>query len=577
MSGSMRLWTIESADGKPLVQDVGDDEFRAEMERLLGWHGHVNVTFRDVPAESGLAESQGAPADGGEQQRNDWGPPPWEESSCDGEHSRGTTGETDAAGAASPAVQEMARGIAAAAMTTGAAMAQGMTAGAETPQADGSDRPSSGAGNARAAEAVLNGLARSPWLVSIEDAASLCRSLPEGLVQLAITSPPYYQTRQYGGGELEIGGESSVNDYLARLVEVFNAVGRTLTPDGTLVVNIGDTYAKTGASGRPPRSLLLIPARLALALQDSGWTLLAMIPWLKFNAQPEPAGHRPTAAVEYLLMLSMGDSYWNADAVRRPVAASTIERDKYSRILQREEQTAVRHNHETPSSPKGRYLRYADFVVDAASGVAEELAAHAENLRAEADAAIGVMTACANYLTGLASGEQGLYAGVDGEPLLLTANVARRRAAGVSHPATFPSQLVEPFVAACTRPGDVVLDPFMGVGTAGVVALRAGRRFLGCDIVPDYVRAAAEACDRAAGPQREEGIPEEGIPEEADSEEDSHGREDREDQESSAKPVKPAKPAKRKRSRRTTSGGGTAAESAGEPAAPTAGGEDAAA
>lgn len=171
------------------------------------------------------------------------------------------------------------------------------------------------------------------------DSASVLTQVPEGAVQTCITSPPYWSLRDYHI-EAQIGLEESLADYLASLTRVFDLVRRALREDGTLWLNIGDSYTSGGRTwrapdkknpvramdirpptpeGLKPKDLIGVPWRLALALQEAGWYLRADVIWNKPNCQPESVKDRPTRCHEYVFLFSKGEQYkYRHEAVRGP-------------------------------------------------------------------------------------------------------------------------------------------------------------------------------------------------------------------------------------------------------------------
>ena len=176
-------------------------------------------------------------------------------------------------------------------------------------------------------------------LIMIGDALSNLQKLPDGIARTCMTSPPYWGLRDYDLPG-QIGVERSLDTYLKRLGEVFKELRRVLTPDGTLWLNIGDSYtsgnrgwrapdAKNAAramSERPPnpkglkdKDLIGVPWRLAFALQKQGWHLRADVIWSKPNAQPESVKDRPTQAHEYVFLFSNAKRYYyDQVAIREP-------------------------------------------------------------------------------------------------------------------------------------------------------------------------------------------------------------------------------------------------------------------
>ncbi|WP_210202528.1 DNA-methyltransferase [Alsobacter soli] len=267
-----------------------------------------------------------------------------------------------------------------------------------------------------------------------------------------MTSPPYFGLRDYGH-DGQLGLEQTPEEYVAAMVELFRCVRDVLADDGTLWLNIGDSYASAGgqsaqagqmadrAHGKAARSarfsgdgiknkeLIGIPWMLAFALRADGWYLWQDIIWSKPNPMPESVRDRCTKAHEYLFLLSKSERYYyDAEAVMEPVAASTVERLGQPTLHQQEGSARV------PGKTNGNMK---------AVGRPDK-----RNRRS-------VWT------------------------------IATRPDKG-AHFATFPPALIEPCILAGSRPGDIVLDPFMGSGTTAAVALQHGRQYLGCELNREY-------------------------------------------------------------------------------------------
>lgn len=284
------------------------------------------------------------------------------------------------------------------------------------------------------------------------DALEILRQLPSGSVHTCVTSPPYWGLRDYGV-EGQIGLEETPEEYVEKLVAVFREVRRVLRDDGTLWLNLGDSYTsggratrapdrKSGAremSVRPPtpfglkpKDLVGIPWRVAFALQADGWYLRSDIIWAKPNALPESVRDRPTKAHEYIFLLSKSPRYYyDADAIREPLAETTIKRGS-----------------------KGKY------VGAARKGLKQQPSKNAH---------------------------------VMGHPLgrnKRTVWTVSTKPFKGAHFAVFPPDLIEPCILAGSPPGGIVLDPFFGSGTTGVVAEKHGRQWIGIELNPDYIEIA---------------------------------------------------------------------------------------
>lgn len=285
-------------------------------------------------------------------------------------------------------------------------------------------------------------------------------TLPADSVQTCITSPPYFGLRDYGSPG-QIGQEPTPSEFVAAIVAVFREVRRVLRADGTVWLNIGDSYAgsrggkqgKNGLcadrsaakqdvrvrnSGRmptgfKPKDLMGIPWRAAFALQDDGWYLRQDIVWSKPNPMPESVKDRCTRSHEYIFLLSKSRRYFfNADAISEPASE--------------------------PRSPGNVTL-----------------------------------------ITTLPCEREGENANIRGSLHKICAKATRNKRSvwtvppqpsKYKHFATMPEALVLPCVMAGSRPGDLVLDPFLGTGTTALVAERHGRRWVGCELNPKYVAMA---------------------------------------------------------------------------------------
>ena len=259
-------------------------------------------------------------------------------------------------------------------------------------------------------------------LVALNDESARC----------CVTSPPYWGLRDYGEGE-QIGLEATPEQYVEALVNAFREVRRVLTEDGTLWLNLGDSYGGN-------KQLVGIPWRVAFALQADGWWLRQDIIWHKPNPMPESVTDRCTKAHEYLFLMSKAPRYhYDADALRE--AASSVDGKTW----------AERKQMGFPSTGKNP-------TKDAI------------------EAGLAIPSFAANKA---------------GRNRRSVWTVTTRPFRG-AHFAVMPEALVEPCVLAGSEPNDLVLDPFAGSGTVGVVALRHGRRFVGCELNPNYASIAQQ-------------------------------------------------------------------------------------
>ncbi len=248
------------------------------------------------------------------------------------------------------------------------------------------------------------------------DTETVLSRLPSGIFQSCVTSPPYWSLRDYSIPG-QIGLEDSVFAYIDHLAKVFSHVRRVLRDDGTLWLNVGDSYTSGGRTwratdkknpvramnvrpptpeGLKPKDLIGVPWLLAFALQKEGWYLRADIIWNKPNCQPESVKDRPTRSHEYVFLFSKSEHY-------------------------RYDPAAVR-------GPNGRNIRTVWDI--------------------------------------------------------------HTRPYPEAHFATFPAALVEPCIKLGSSPNELILDPFIGSGTTGLVALKLNRRFVGIELNPSYLQIA---------------------------------------------------------------------------------------
>ena len=302
--------------------------------------------------------------------------------------------------------------------------------------------------------------------------------LPDKCVQTVVTSPPYWGLRDYGV-DGQIGLEPTVHAWVARLVAVFDEVRRVLRPDGTLWLNIGDAYTsgmrsyyatdrKYGCArahdsrpptppGLGPKNLLMLPARLVLALQDAGWCLRADIVWAKPNQMPESVRDRPTRAHEYVYLLAKEPRYYyDLEATKEPCTGSAHSR---GRVGVGPKQPAGWQTGPGAHDliPAGRYPRSTPH----------------SNGRVKANPSF----------------QSAVRGKVGFRNMRSVWSICSQRFSA-AHFATFPEALVQKCLTATSRTGDLVLDPFMGAGTVALVAAKMGREYIGIELNPEYVEMA---------------------------------------------------------------------------------------
>ena len=304
------------------------------------------------------------------------------------------------------------------------------------------------------------------------DALSVLKTMPSESVNVCVTSPPYYGLRDYGVTG-QIGREQTPEEYIRKLVEVFREVRRVLRHDGTLWINIGDSYA-TRSGNQPPtntrnscghtekkvpkgyklKDLIGIPWMLAFALRADGWYLRQDIIWHKPNCMPESVRDRCTKSHEYIFLLSKSPKYYfDAEAISEPIADSSIKR--YLQNIEDQEGSYRQPNR------NGRAMKAAMPRIGGSK--------YGDNLATEARTKSGK-----EYIAKLRRNKRDVW------------TVCTKGFKG-AHFAVFPEELVRPCILAGAPVGGVVIDPFFGSGTVGEVALQEDRNFIGIELNPEYV------------------------------------------------------------------------------------------
>lgn len=332
--------------------------------------------------------------------------------------------------------------------------------------------------------------------------------LPAESVQCCVTSPPYWGLRDYGN-PAQLGLEKTPEEYVAKMVAGFREVRRVLKSDGTLWLNLGDSYAagKMGRSdhgcddptvklqgnsngavhvgyalqrpvptGLKPKDLVGIPWMVAFALRADGWWLRQDIIWAKPNPMPESVTDRPTKAHEYLFLLRKSAQYfYDAAAIREPASDAMLQQvaQGYDGESTKLFEVAGAQN---GSDTKSRIINGARAKIDKQRGHSRRHAGFNDrwdHLSKEEQQAIG-------------SNKRSVWA-------VATAPYPE------AHFATYPPDLIKPCILAGSKPGDTILDPFGGSGTTGMVAIELGRKAVLIELNPDYVKLIEQRCDVTAG------------------------------------------------------------------------------
>ena len=291
------------------------------------------------------------------------------------------------------------------------------------------------------------------------------KDIEDESIQCVVTSPPYWGLRDYGEDE-QLGLEETPEEFVDNLVKMFREVKRVLRKDGTVWLNLGDSYCGVGSHnnkhttkkslnwngseetnnslrpggvhGLKPKNLVGIPWKVAFALQSDGWYLRQDIIWHKPNPMPESVQDRCTKSHEYIFLLTKSAKYfYDADAIREPVSEISLKRAEYGWDCDR-------------PSTKNASMN--------GKGI------HTKKM-----------------------GNR--FVNPDGRNKRSVWTITTKPYKG-AHFATFPPELPELCIKAGSREGEIVLDPFFGSGTTGWVAQRLGRKWIGVELNPEYVKIA---------------------------------------------------------------------------------------
>lgn len=315
-----------------------------------------------------------------------------------------------------------------------------------------------------------------------------------GQIQTIITSPPYWGLRDYGvPGQL--GQEATLKEFISNMVEVFSLCWELLAKDGTMWVNMGDSYAenrgyqvpsklmngdatnkaqagtgrgmKASDHGLKPKDIVGQPWRLAFALQDFGWYLRQDIIWHKPNPMPESVTDRCTKSHEYIFLLTKSEKYYfDQEAILEPISQNTharLSQDLQNQIGSERANGGAKTNGNMKAV--GRKV-YPGTGVGFGRGFDKETKPRVKN-NESFDSAMAIMPTERNKRS------------------VWTIPTESFKGA---HFATFPKALVEPCILAGSKPGQIVFDPFMGSGTVAQVAQNLGRKWVGTELNPEYIK-----------------------------------------------------------------------------------------
>lgn len=283
--------------------------------------------------------------------------------------------------------------------------------------------------------------------VLVGDVRQVLDTLPDVSIDTVVTSPPYFRLRNYGHDQ-QIGLERSVDQWVDELRLVARGLRRVLKPTGSLWLNLGDTFSRHPLDGATPKSLVLAPERLALALVTDGWVLRNKVIWAKTNPMPTSVKDRLSCTWEVIYFFSREQRYnFDLDAIRVPHTSSK-----------------ARQNSDASKSPSAK----AWSVPEAWRGPSSGSNGGLDRLKS--------------------MGLSGHPLGKNPGDLWHIATAGYRGA----HHAVYPIALAERPILATCPPGGVVLDPFMGSGTTAIAADRHGRQWVGIEVNAETAELAQQ-------------------------------------------------------------------------------------
>ena len=316
------------------------------------------------------------------------------------------------------------------------------------------------------------------------------KSLPDNSIDCCVTSPPYYALRDYGC-DGQIGLEETPEKYIESLCDVFSEVRRVLTPQGTLWLNIGDSYNgnKVGnievvknkkvsesndfhkklCGGAKPKDLIGIPWMLAFALRSQGWYLRQDIIWQKPNPMPESVTDRCTKSHEYIFLMSKSQKYYfDYEAIQEPCADQS--RTNYACGNRTNGINKDRNDNDFGERSKNWKPRTKNCQYDGQKPNSFHLSRE--------------------------NGEPDKEYYVRNKRDVWSVNV---KPCSEAHFATYPFELIKPCILAGCPENGIVLDPFMGSGTTAIVARSLNRNYLGVELNPEYIKIAHKRLEKHLG------------------------------------------------------------------------------
>ena len=302
------------------------------------------------------------------------------------------------------------------------------------------------------------------------------KELDDNSIDCVVSSPPYFGLRDYGV-DGQFGLEKTYQDYLTNTVKVFETFKPKLKDTATIWWNVGDSYSSgkrtTIQQGIKEKDLLMIPNRVAIALQDAGWYIRSEIIWHKPNPMPESVRDRPTSCHEKIWLITKNKKYYyDADAIKEPITDTTA-----IRLLQKNidnQKGSSRANGGMKSNGNMKAMGRKNFNKNM-GGSGTSFVNHS-----------GYKKADGTYMINPTRNKRNVW------------SVTTKPFKG-SHFATFPKDLIEPCIKAGCPENGIVLDPFGGAGTTGIVSALNNRNAILIELNPEYIKIAEDRINKEFG------------------------------------------------------------------------------
>lgn len=359
------------------------------------------------------------------------------------------------------------------------------------------------------------------------DVLKKLKIIPDNYVNCCVTSPPYWGLRDYGH-DGQIGLEKTPEIYVSRMVEVFNEVKRVLKPDGTLWLNLGDSYAGSGkgAATHPgtnekwkqgtnkgthdktihtfnndnykPKDLIGIPWMVAFALRSAGWYLRSDVIWHKPNPMPESVTDRPTKSHEYIFLMSKSQKYYyDYEAIEEIATGFDGRKDTMMKGSIKYQEPAMPNSTANSMAKNGdeRWKFKTKSTFGSRNGELDKLHSGKQYERKYKNLEYDGQQTHTIHKNRLNPDNEEIYP-VRNKRSVWTVTTKPYKDA---HFATFPQELIIDCIKAGCPEGGIVLDPFMGAGTTAIVARKLNRNYIGIELNEKYISIANKRIEKELG------------------------------------------------------------------------------